>query len=198
MFRATPESPRMFESDFVDAFSRVVWWVVPLIWLPVAAALMLKGLSLGVPVAAAAGCWVLGWFAWTLAEYSLHRWPFHWRFGGGKLGDRLHFLMHGVHHEWVHDRLRLVMPPAVSAGLFALFWGFWLLVAGEVWMFPIYSGFVFGYVVYDCVHYATHHGRFDNRVFKRLKAHHMNHHFNHPEKKFGVSTTFWDHVFRTW
>jgi sterol desaturase/sphingolipid hydroxylase (fatty acid hydroxylase superfamily) len=32
---------------------------------------------------------------------------------------------------------------------------------------------------------------------KFLKRHHMEHHFKTPDARFGVSTSFWDQVFRT-
>ena len=32
MMRATPESPRMFDSDFADFFSRTPWFTVLIIW----------------------------------------------------------------------------------------------------------------------------------------------------------------------
>jgi hypothetical protein len=35
MLRASEESPRMFESDFLDLFSRVPWHAVPAIFVPV-------------------------------------------------------------------------------------------------------------------------------------------------------------------
>ena len=59
---------------------------------------------------------------WTPTEYWLHRLVFHWqpRFRGG---DRLHFMIHGVHHDHPNDAMRLVMPPAASIPLAALFFG---------------------------------------------------------------------------
>ena len=35
----------------------------------------------------------------------------------------MHFIIHGVHHDHPNDKLRLVMPPAVSIPLAALFFG---------------------------------------------------------------------------
>ena len=78
-----------------------------------------------------------------------------------------------------------------------VFFGAWWLVLGPVWVFPFYSGFVAGYLAYDMTHYAVHHFRSRSKLFLRLKAHHMNHHHNKQGRKFGVSTTLWDHVFRT-
>src|SRR5262245_61926384 len=104
----------MFESDFLDLFSRTHPAIVPLLYVPGSAVLF--ALSLGyahLSWLTSAGLFVAGFFSWTLAEYWLHRTVFHWE-PGGKWGERFHFLVHGVHHKWPRDRYRLVMPPAVS------------------------------------------------------------------------------------
>ena len=51
-----------------------------------------------------------GLLIWTLTEYWLHRLVFHWE-PDHPIGSRLHFIIHGVHHDHPNDRLRLVMPP---------------------------------------------------------------------------------------
>ena len=63
------------------------------------------------PVRSSAGC-----FAWTFAEYVLHRWVFHWT-NDAAWGKRVHFLLHGVHHEFPNDSDRLVMPLPTSVPL---------------------------------------------------------------------------------
>lgn len=105
--------------------------------------------------------------------------------------------MHGVHHDWVEDRYRLVMPPAASLGLGVLFFALWYVFLGTA-VFPFFAGHVVGYLCYDMTHYYVHHGKVRGTVFKRLRAHHMNHHHNKEGRKYGVSSTLWDHVFRTY
>src|SRR5262249_3052614 len=112
--------------------------------------------------------------------------------------ERFHFILHGVHHTWVHDRFRLVMPPAASLALAAVFFVMWSAILGPAWVFPFFAGHVFGYLCYDMTHYAVHHIKIDNKVFKKLRAHPMNRPHNKNGRKFGVSTTLWDHVFRTY
>jgi 4-hydroxysphinganine ceramide fatty acyl 2-hydroxylase len=197
MMRATPESPRMFESDFVDLFSRVPWWALPPVWVPVIAGLFgygLVGAHLGVGLSLALA--VVGFVVWTLVEYSLHRSLFHWT-PKASWGPRFHFILHGVHHDWVNDKYRLVMPPAASAALAAVFFVMWWAVLGA-WVFPFFAGHVAGYLTYDLCHYYLHHGRPKAKWLIRLRAHHMNHHHNKEGRKYGVSTTLWDHVFRTY
>ena len=100
--------------------------------------------------------------------------------------------------HWVNDKYRLVMPPAASLGLGVVFFGLWYLVLGPKWVFPFFAGHVEGYLAYDMIHYSVHHFRMQSKLMKRLKAHHMNHHHNKDGRKYGVSTTLWDHVFRTY
>jgi len=42
--RPVPGRPRFFAADWLEACSKTAWWVVPLIWLPVAAALSVAAL----------------------------------------------------------------------------------------------------------------------------------------------------------
>ncbi len=185
----------MFESDFVDSFSRVSWWAVPIIYVPVIVGLFSFGLgaagTVGSVLAAAAGL-----FVWTFAEYWLHRTLFHW-VPNRRWGPRFHFLLHGVHHEWVNDRFRLVMPPMASGALAVVFFGMWYLALGPVWVYPFFAGHVLGYLGYDMTHYYIHHGKPRSSWMKQLRAHHMNHHHNQDRRRFGVSTRVWDRVFGT-
>ncbi len=66
-----------------------------------------------------------------------------------------------------------------------------------LWVAPVFSGFILGYLVYDMLHYATHHLPMQGRVMKYLKRYHMLHHFKTPEQRYGVSSPLWDFVFRT-
>lgn len=196
-FPATPESPPMFENKFLDGFSRVPWYVVPLVWVPVSIASFAVGMTtFALPLGASLGAAAGGLFVWTLAEYWLHRTLFHWT-PATSWGPRMHFFLHGVHHEWIDDRFRLVMPPAAAAALAIVFYGLWYLLLG-VWTLPFMAGKIAGYIAYDMTHYYVHHGKVRGLWFKRLRAHHMNHHHNKKGRKYGVSTTLWDHVFRTY
>lgn len=197
MFAATPTSPPMFKNKFLDAFSRVPWFLVPIIYVPVILGLFGYGLSsLHLPIVASVGLYLAGWFVWSFTEYWLHRTLFHW-VPATSWGPRFHFFLHGVHHDYVDDHLRLVMPPAASLALGVVFFGLWYTLLG-VWAFPFFAGKVSGYLAYDMIHYYVHHGKPSSKVMKRLRAHHMNHHHNKDGRKFGVSATVWDHVFRTY
>jgi sterol desaturase/sphingolipid hydroxylase (fatty acid hydroxylase superfamily) len=197
MMRATPESPRMFESGFVDFFSRTHPAVVPVIFVPASVGLLWYGASEGgLDVPSLALWFAVGVVLWSLSEYWLHRTLFHWtpRFPGG---ERLHFLVHGVHHQWPKDKYRLVMPPAVSITLFFVFLGLWYLLFGARLVWPIHAGFVAGYLLYDMTHYYVHHFSPKSDYGRELKKHHMLHHFKDPTRRFGVSSMVWDRVFGT-
>jgi len=193
------DSPPMFDSRFIDRFSRTHWSIVPLLFVP--AVTIMLGLSVvyaEVPVWLTGGLALAGLLAWTFNEYWLHRTLFHW-IPNDTWGARMHFLLHGVHHDWPRDKYRLVMPPAVSISLFCLFLGLWTVVFGRyVWAF--HAGFVAGYLYYDCIHYYVHHASCKSRWTKLLRKHHLAHHSPKlaDNAKFGVSTTLWDHVFRTY
>jgi sterol desaturase/sphingolipid hydroxylase (fatty acid hydroxylase superfamily) len=198
MFGASEESPRMFESDFFDFFSRTHFLIVPLLYVPASIALAAYSVvSLGVGLLTTLLLVVGGIVAWTLTEYWLHRTFFHWE-PDAKWGPTMHFFVHGVHHKWPRDKYRLVMPPAVSITLFFGFLAIWWLLLGDYGL-AFHAGFVVGYMAYDLTHYYVHHGKPKLTYFKKLRRHHMSHHFNdkYKEARFGVSTRIWDRVFGT-
>ncbi len=195
--RASPESPRMFDQDWLDALSRTPWWTVPLVWGPITAALAALG-ARGTGPLAALGLFAAGWLVWSLTEYALHRTLFHW-VPQTPWGPRMHFILHGVHHTWVFDRYRLVMPPAASLAVGLVFGSVFYTLLGPTWAPGAFAGFTFGYMLYDVTHYATHHLKLRWGWFQALKQHHMLHHHSprHQDRKFGVSTRLWDRVFGT-
>ena len=137
-----------------------------------------------------------GYAVWTLTEYWLHRVVFHFEPEEG-IGARLHWMIHGVHHDHPNDPMRLVMPPSASLPLAALFAAMFWLVLGGQWFMPFLAGFLAGYLAYDMIHYHVHHHRPRTRVGRRLRELHMRHHFQDDERGFGVSAPYWDHVFGT-
>jgi len=188
----------MFESAFIDKFSRTHWSVVPILFVPGMLGSLYLGAHAGVTLSTTLVMMVLGWLTWTLMEYWLHRELFHWE-PPGAFGERMHFVLHGVHHKWPRDRFRLVMPPAVSITLYILFISLWRALLGPAgYMF--HAGFAAGYVFYDCMHYYMHHGHPSWQWARDLRTHHLVHHSprNDLGEKFGVSTTLWDHVFGTY
>src|SRR6202051_341737 len=103
-------SPPMFDSRLLDALSRVHPVVPVFIFAPGIVALVAWALS-RVSLPGAVGLAVAGYALWTLFEYWLHRIVFHFEPEAG-FGARLHWIIHGVHHDHPNDPMRLVMPPA--------------------------------------------------------------------------------------
>jgi dihydroceramide fatty acyl 2-hydroxylase len=187
-------SPRMFDNELLDRLSRVHPSVPVFIFLP--AIVVLTVLAAGrTGVFALIALFVAGYFFWTLSEYWIHRVIFHFEPEDG-FGARLHWIIHGVHHDHPNDPMRLVMPPSVSVPLSALFCvGFWA-VLGENW-YAFGAGFLAGYLIYDMTHYFLHHHKPKSRLGKRLRELHMRHHFQDHTTGFGISAPYWDKFFRT-
>ena len=189
------DSPKMFESRPLDALSRVHPTVVPAIFVPAIVLLAAWGLE-KVSVLGMLGLAVAGYAMWTLFEYWLHRVVFHFEPEKG-LGARLHWIIHGIHHEHPNDPLRLVMPPSVSLPLGALVFGAIYVVFGSRYAPGLGVGFFVGYLAYDMIHYYVHHFRPRGRLGRMLRERHMRHHFQDETKGFGISAPYWDEVFRT-
>jgi dihydroceramide fatty acyl 2-hydroxylase len=188
-------SPRLFKNPLLDKLSRVHWSVPLFLYVPVLvllAGLSFKHYSSGGALLAA----VLGYFIWTLVEYFGHRFLFHCAFPG-RFGARIHFLIHGVHHEHPNDPLRLVMPALLSGPIMLISFLVGRLLFGLPLEYPVLMGFMAGYLGYDMVHYYVHHGQPKSWAGRTLRRLHMLHHFRDPERGFGVSAPWWDYVFKT-
>jgi sterol desaturase/sphingolipid hydroxylase (fatty acid hydroxylase superfamily) len=185
----------MFESDLLDRLSRVHHSVPVIIFLP--AILLLAAHSEGRVGLAGTIAWAVGGYVfWTLTEYWMHRIVFHFEPEKG-IGARLHWIIHGVHHDHPNDPLRLVMPPSVSVPLALGFYGLFLLVLGGTYAPGFAAGFLSGYLGYDMLHYHVHHHAPKSRLGKLLREQHMRHHFQDDTRGFGVSAPWWDSVFGT-
>src|SRR5215470_5732980 len=144
-------SPPMFESRWLDACSRVHPSVPVILFAPAIAILLTLGIERVGGLAAVA--WVLGGYVfWTLTEYWMHRIIFHFEPEEG-FGARLHWIIHGVHHDHPNDPMRLVMPPSVSVPLATVFVLLFILVMGTPTAYAFAAGFLAGYVLYDEIHY---------------------------------------------
>ena len=213
-----PEPVRLFKSDFLEFFTHIHPVVVLIIWVPVMVyfladafqdRLLAPHLSPSDQMASAGpgGAayiplgFLAGIFLWTFAEYTLHRFVFHFQ-PDSPWQEKVIFLFHGIHHLQPQCKTRLVMPPAVSIPMAVVFYLAYYLVFGALlgiphWISPMFAGFITGYLAYDMTHYATHHIPMRWGVFKFLKRYHMQHHYKTPDQRYGVSSPLWDVVFRT-
>ena len=142
-----------------------------------------------------AGIFMAGMLFWTLTEYILHRFAFHYDPKTDR-GRRINYVLHGNHHEYPRDRERLFMPAAPSLIMASLFFVLFYLVLGKM-AFPFFPGFMFGYLIYGSMHYAIHAWNPPFKWMKPLWRNHHLHHYKHGDLGFGVSSTMWDHVFGT-
>lgn len=137
-----------------------------------------------------------GLLFWTLAEYLLHRFLFHW-INDSAFVKRFHYSVHGYHHDYPRDETRVFMPPLPGLFLSSVFLCLYYLILGD-YAFMFTAGFINGYLLYASIHWSTH--RFKPPRQKWLKVlwrHHNMHHFRHPDKAFGVSSPLWDFIFGT-
>jgi sterol desaturase/sphingolipid hydroxylase (fatty acid hydroxylase superfamily) len=190
------ETVRMFESDFIEFFSRVHPATPLLLYMPVVGYMLYLSLwHRKLSILAVGGLFVLGILLWTLFEYLIHRYIFHYE-PKSRLGKRLHYIVHGVHHDYPNDARRLVMPPSISVPLAVLFYILFLLIFGHLAP-SVFAGLVFGYVCYDMLHYATHHFPMKRGLWLWLKQYHLRHHYKDDDVGFGISSPLWDFVFGT-
>jgi sterol desaturase/sphingolipid hydroxylase (fatty acid hydroxylase superfamily) len=188
-------SPRLFDNPLLDKLSRVHWSVPLYVYVPIIVALGVVS-AVTVPPLTFLGMAVLGYLIWTLIEYFGHRHLFHWEFKSG-FGRRIHFLIHGVHHDHPNDPMRLVMPILLSGPIMIIAFVVATVLFGSPLRYPGLMGFISGYLAYDMVHYYTHHARPTTKLGLMLRRLHLLHHFRDHGKGFGVSAPYWDVVFGT-
>ncbi len=191
------ESVRMFKSNFLELFTKVHWSVPLVLYVPVVGYFLYQSFLVPeVTLLKGTGLFLFGLFMWTITEYVLHRFIFHYE-PDSEFGQWLHFVFHGVHHDYPNDSNRLVMPPLVSIPLAFFFYYSFSILLGDLLIAPFFAAYVVGYLAYDMLHYAIHHANFKGRLWMELKAHHLKHHFKEPDKGFGVSSPLWDWVIGT-
>ncbi|MGB6450997.1 MAG: sterol desaturase family protein [Steroidobacteraceae bacterium] len=131
---------------------------------------------------------VAGLAVWTVIEYVMHR-----------------FVMHGLdpirrwhaqHHR--HTTALIGAPTLLTATAVFLVVFLPAVAATDVWRGSALTlGVVTGYLCYGITHHAVHQWHGDNAWLRRRKRWHALHHDRGQHAWFGVTTSFWDHVFRT-
>jgi len=175
---------RMFESNFLEFFSKVHPRTPFVFWIPVASAVLGSSLYQGLisPLETLA-VFPLGFLTWQFAEYWIHKKIFH-------LWPRL--TGHGFHHQYPDDDTRLVMPLTASIALASLIGGCLYFLHRADLTIPWWTGLVAGYLWYDFLHWSSHHREPLTAWGKRQRAHHLAHHFGDPDKNFGISHMWLD------
>jgi sterol desaturase/sphingolipid hydroxylase (fatty acid hydroxylase superfamily) len=132
-------------------------------------------------------CVLVGAAAWTAMEYGAHRFVLH--------GLAPFSRWHAAHHE--RPSALICAPTVVSAGLIGglVFLPTWWLVG--LWpAAALTQGVLIGYLFYTVTHHAIHHWRARGPWLKERKRWHALHHRRGEwPAYYGVTTSFWDHVF---
>jgi len=183
---------RMYDNIFLEILSLSSPWVMIPFHLTVISLQLFIGLNKDIHLGF--GLFLFGVFSWSLAEYVMHRWLFHLELKHS-LVKAFHFAMHGYHHKEPRDTNRLYMPPIPALLFLGVFWVLFSLFFGQgAWFFL--AGFELGYLFYSTVHFLVH-TRKAPKYFTWLWHHHLIHHYKEPERAYGVSSRFWDRIFRT-
>lgn len=187
---------RLFKSQYLEMFTKTHPLVIWGIYLPIIAGLLYySATTLSFPTMRIVLTFLGGMAFWTLFEYLMHRFVFHF-IAESPRARKFIYILHGNHHEYPRDRERLFMPPVPSLILAsAVFAITYLLMGWNVAMFL--PGFILGYLMYGSMHYAIHAWNPPYKWMKPLWRNHHLHHYKNEHNGFGVSSTLWDHVFGT-
>lgn len=132
---------------------------------------------------------VLGLLLWTAIEYFIHR-----------------FILHGVPpfqqwHEEHHRRPEALIrtPTILSASLILILIFVPVLVfSSNLWKAcALTLGLLVGYLCYTITHHAIHHWHTKQHWLKQRQRWHGLHHDLKDSGRYGVTSQFWDWVFRS-
>ncbi len=185
------ETLRLFANPFLEYLSHCQPTTLIYIYLPIIMYLGYEGI-----VRTGTFAFALTFFAgislWTLLEYLIHRYVFHF-----KAMKTWGNYIHSIHHAYPRDKTRLVTPPVVTLPLAALIGlGYYFIFGDYFW--SVLAGSLLGYLAFDLIHFSVHYfNPKKNRIARYLKRYHFLHHYMDSEKGYGVTNPFWDYVFGT-
>lgn len=134
--------------------------------------------------------WLLGVFAFTLAEYSIHRWLLH-------DPRSILFQAHEAHHLHPEKPSAFLFP--ASFLVLMPIWAVLVLVLRIPGASFFLCGFSAAYFYYGALHHFEHTTRINQIPFRWLQGRWAAHSVHHKRdnRNYGVMTSFWDHVFKT-
>jgi sterol desaturase/sphingolipid hydroxylase (fatty acid hydroxylase superfamily) len=190
---------RIFRSDVMERWFSKAHPVMPIVWTgPFIVFGWYRGLTGGhggLPVTL--GLFLGGVMLWSLLEYGLHRFVFHWQ-PKGTTGKLFSFMIHGYHHEFPDDKMRLVAPPLMLFTLGTVVGMLYRLIFGPAYWAQVFGGTAAGYVAYDWMHYYAHHFHPKRGIGSFIRRYHLMHHFQEGRKRYGISSPLWDLLFGTY
>ena len=189
------DSARLFSNPLLERLSRTNAWLVIISLVILSLLVFTYGyVTVLLPSLMKPVLFLFGFLIYTLAEYLIHRFLYHYEGAGSD--KNVIIKMHGIHHAHPTDKKRLSLPMPVAILLSAiLFFVLWVLLGRYAWF--LFPGFIMGYALYLLVHYLIHTRRPPKGVLRILWKNHHIHHYKDANKAFGVTTPFWDIVFRT-
>lgn len=189
-------SPKLFDNPFLEKLTHTHISLPLIIFSVISAALIYYGIiEKGFEVPEMIFLFLAGFFFFTFIEYIMHRYLYHIP-ATSETKKKVSYTMHGVHHDYPKDKSRLAMPPLLSLIIATVFFIIYRTVMGD-YAFGFLAGFLMGYAAYLAVHYSIHAFNVPNNFLKTLWHHHSIHHYREPDRAFGVTSPFWDHIFGT-
>lgn len=160
--------------------------IVPILCIVAAVAYYASGSD---HIIKALGFAILGFTAWTLVEYVVHRWVFH----------RIYRKEHWAHHKI--PEAFIGVKPWQTTGAFIIGYAVIIQLLGMAAGTGAYVGFLLSYLTYIMWHDQIHHsfvgiarpGNYWDRQARR----HQIHHRTGKEVNFGIVSPMWDYVFGT-
>ena len=187
---------KLFESQYLEMLTKTHPLVIWSMYGPVIAILLMYAynkLEFSFPFIFIV--FIGGMFSWTLFEYLMHRFVFHF-VADSPRAQRLIYVLHGNHHEYPRDKERLFMPPVPSLIMACIVFALFFYMMGTT-VFAFFPGFLLGYLIYGTMHFAIHAWNPPYKWMKPLWRNHHLHHYKNEHQGFGVSTTLWDRLFGT-
>ena len=135
----------------------------------------------------------LGICLWPALEYGLHSGLGHLFLRGKTAFSREH-LRHHAEKDWFSPTWKKV---AAAIPVFVILLILFSLITQFKNALALTTGFALMYFVYELIH-RTAHTRGPTGPYSRwVRRNHFSHHFKNPRKNHGVTTPFFDYIFRT-
>ena len=133
---------------------------------------------------------ITGGLSWTYTEYFFHRFIMHKADNSKGIAK----LLNHTHHHTDPGDIRVTTPHRVI-----MISGTIILIAFSVLLnnyFTLLCGYFAGFTVFCLIHVVLHQP-WSKKIFPQLHKFHIQHHCKHSDKCFGVTLTWWDHLFGT-
>lgn len=139
---------------------------------------------------------ISGSIAWVTAEYSIHRFIFHFKTKNIHL-RKMVYAVHGVHHANPKDKNKFYVPLVPSLVIsIAIYYVLGWFLGNSIYSFL--SGLLVMHLAYNRMHLLIHSEKsLNNRYLIKMREHHLLHHKNNGHRFFGVMTEVFDKLFKT-